>query len=484
MEDKQKQKWEWLAEVRAPAGKDSYHLSTGVPLSRRYVLTTAHGIPESVSDKVQVRFIHDVRQSNCNWRDAKVVWRGGEDLDAVLLKIPEVENLVSFIYSNRLPIETTDWEGSGFPAAKKVSEGELKGHRDTTGLNGKFMPGGNLKSGELDLTVEAGPDDPGKWAGISGAPVLCQGRLIGIIKSLPGDFGGKRFSAVPLWRLLEMPGFCEKIEFEDRQALLDATKKRAEQLLENESEVLNALLETKTMFGAVAKPHPVVEKLFGMDLEAFGKTINWARESKRLSKASQREVLDQLLNLVLPHLFDYAMVASARQHIQGGVLVRLPIATRTVAEIFMAGTDRRPTSFRQPVSGDDFPVGSRLIENPPEMGLLAQPAEMAATVEKMLKEKYVSQEDLDKNLPDAEIRRLINGELAYLADIREGDRHRHYYICEDADNPLMRQVIAILKSYYDQIIFIALEGGALSQERGWARPLRDIYREKPGDQHK
>lgn len=257
---------------------------------------------------------------------------------------------------------------------------------------------------------------------------------------------------------------------------------RAEKLLDDAPEVMDALLEQKTMVGTVRGARPVVDKLFEMDIEKLGKTCNWARKSKHIAKETYQHLLDKLLNLILPHLLNYEAVAGNRQFIESGVLVRLPVKTRTIAEIFMAGADRRPSRFRQPVLGDNYPVGTNLIEPPPEMGFSAKPEIQVAAFEKMLKEKYVAEEDLSGNLSDSDIRKLIDATLKYLSDIPEGDQHRYYYICNDVESPLMQQVIGILKSYYDQIVFITLDGNALIEERSWAMPLRDIYRTKPGDE--
>ena len=82
--------------------------------------------------------------------------------------------------------------------------------RDTAHLYGQLAPLGQLKAGRLDLDVaSASPSArPGgsPWAGMSGAGVISDGHLVGVITVDPARYQD-RLVAVPVSRLLADPGF-------------------------------------------------------------------------------------------------------------------------------------------------------------------------------------------------------------------------------------------------------------------------------------
>ncbi len=51
------------------------------------------------------------------------------------------------------------------------------------------------------------------WQGISGAPVFVEDYLVGIIRSVPESFDGKRLKATPAYRLLEKNEFYKIVDF-------------------------------------------------------------------------------------------------------------------------------------------------------------------------------------------------------------------------------------------------------------------------------
>lgn len=487
-----KHKSDWLAEVRFPADDGEYYLCTGVPISRRLVLTTAHDIPDAALEHPELRFVYHVRhEKNYNWRNASVVWNGmkeAEKIDGLLLQIDEVENLVSFIYTDRLPSQSTDWEGSGFPVAGTIPEGELEGHQEAIPLNGKYNPWGNPKKNELSLTNDIKLVKPGKWAGISGAPVICQGRLIGIIKSLPEDFQGSLLSGLPFWYLLTNHNFCKEIGFTDHQDQLNSTKDKVKEFLEDSPVVVDALYKTsrtKDLNFKRKTPEAIVEALFEMNIEKFGMTINWAREIdiKPGLDTNDHKVLDKILNFILPCLFDLSMVTSAHEQITSGMMVRVPIATRTITEIFMAAADRRHTSFHNPVTRDELPIGKTCIEALPESGFSADADDIANEIETIFINKYVPEKFPKERLSKERLRNIVNNRLAGYAETASGQQ-RYYYICQKDDGPSMEAAAQILNSYYKQVIFIFLEGEAFDEEDKWIWPIEKFYKNDPGEADK
>ncbi len=86
--------------------------------------------------------------------------------------------------------EPVRWTACGFPSATLGPHG-----RETEHLWGETSPLTLRDSGELGLTIEsrpAGASPPGGsgWAGLSGAAVISDGRLVGIVTEVPAHFGG------------------------------------------------------------------------------------------------------------------------------------------------------------------------------------------------------------------------------------------------------------------------------------------------------
>lgn len=467
--------YQWLAEVRVKVGDNKYSLSTGVPLSRRYILTTGHGVPQP-DDKerqVEVRFVADCHNRR-PWRPAKTVWHGGYGLDAALLEIAEVADLQAAIYAAALPETTASWEGAGFPAASKITEGELAGERDTTGLCGKYLPGGNLKSQELDLTVEGSPRIPGKWAGISGAPVFCESKLIGIVKSYPENFAGDKLSAVPMWRLLENADLRKLLGFDEREKLLAQKQRRIVALLEDSKEVLAALHAQPDLQDKLMQPKVVALALLDMDVGKFLDTVHRASLEKEVGQGKARQVMEDLLGELLPFLYDPGVVESLRLNLSFGMLYLLPAATETIAEIIMAGMDRRPALFRKPVPGEEHPVGAATVEPPPECGFsIYDPNTPSAFDEHMIK-KYAPA-DRDKESDLEKLREIVNDELEFIAEKKFPYRYRHYFFCQQPVNDEQRQTLMVLQKHYPQLVFIILAGDSLRSERKLCRPLREFF---------
>ncbi len=476
--------WDWLAEIAVPAGNGESCISTGVPLSNKYVLTTAHGVPADPKHEVGVRFIDDY-QNNHDWRSAHTVWYN-TDLDAALIEFTKEEGLHSFIYSSFLPCEITRWEGSGFPAAGKINFGTLEGHRDTVYLYGNYYPGGSLKRRDLELTVEAPPDILGKWKGISGAPIMIGDRLIGIVKTLNENFHGDRLNGVPIWKLLEDDDFRRILGVSGRKELLDAVIFKVRGILKSDEKLLSLLCNQHELANCKKDADAVVAALLGMEIAAFIETLYAAHG--RVEDDATGAAVERLLSLLLPFLYDPDCIDSVRLGIEQGVIHSLPIATRTFAEVIMAGTDLRPAGFRKPISGDSFPVGAPLIELPPAVGfdLAGEEAKINAFDEHMYG-KFMSEEDRGRSLEDHDKRDLVNDELEYISKKVQDQSYRHYFIYQvPPENQSVRERvlhnIGLLKKAYPQMIFISLSSSveSLKAERKLCRPLRDFFRSRKG----
>jgi len=468
-------KWQWLAEVRVAAEGEKFHLSTGVPLSSRYVLTAGHGV--CGAEEAEVRFIHDFRQDPKKWRKAKIVWKGGtQKLDAALLELDPIDDLVSFIYSDDLPNFSKDWEGYGFPAANKISEGELEGHRDSKGFYGKFMRWGNMKTGELDLTVEPKPEFPGQWAGISGAPVLIDDKVVGIIKSYQEDFGGRNLAAVAIRQLFKDDSFAKHFVLPDWEDFVGSICLKLENLLKGSEKLSNVLGNLLSISNAVHRLDEIVKTLVNLRVDEFEWKMADTISGIENPQESDWKTLEMFLNLLLPIIYDITAIHSVHDNLGKGSLLRVPVATRTVAELLMAAVQRRAAAFRKPISGDEWPVGETLLEKNPESGFSNPEKSFIELFDQMMNEKFVSVEDLGK--PPQVLRILVNQELAYRARRKGGDEltYKHYYICSPKEAETVGEQFNQLKEFYPQVIFVVLADDPMliPEERKIGRPIREI----------
>ncbi|MCB0305953.1 MAG: hypothetical protein KDI38_19485, partial [Calditrichaeota bacterium] len=344
------------------------------------------------------------------------------------------------------------------------------------GFHGKFLPGGNLKTGELDLTVEPKPEIPGKWAGISGAPVLIQGRLVGIIQSYQEDFGGGNLAAVSIEQLLKEDSFAKHIALKDWEDFVGAICAKLEIFLKRSEQLSNVLGNLLSVSNAPHRPDEIVKKLVDLRVGEFEWTMADTISGFGKPQTSDWKSLETFSNLLLPIIYDRTTINSVHESLGKGTLLHLPVATRTVAEILMAAVQRRPAAFRKPITGDDWPVGEILLEPNPEGGFSNPGSSFIEFFDQMMNDKFVSTEDLGK--PDRVKRRLVNKELIYRARRKGGElNYKHYYICSQQEASIVgAQLFNQLKEFYPQVIFVALadDPDLTPEERDIGRPIREI----------
>jgi hypothetical protein len=203
------------------AGPDAEGSGSGYWLGDRLVLTARHVIAPALAEAGARVLVRPVGVSE--WLPARVEWQDAGD-DAALIVVEDegwrapggeaVLRWGELAGSDPVPCAAV-----GFPWAS-VRPDRV---RDTAHLYGQLAPMGQLKVGRLDLDVASaspsareGGGSP--WAGMSGAAVIADNHLVGVITVDPARYQD-RLVAVPAERLLADPGF---------QARLDAHGVRAE----------------------------------------------------------------------------------------------------------------------------------------------------------------------------------------------------------------------------------------------------------------
>ncbi len=232
--------------------------------------------------------------------------------------------------------------------------------------------------------------------------------------------------------------------------------------------------------------------------------LTWAvsvQEARRDNKDRDggRVVKDLMLTL-LPAIYDAGVVSDVRRR-KGDTaepVIALPTRLHTLAEIIMAGADRREARLRPPPTEHYFPHGELSLPEPPECG--RDPSNNRFTTDwhthlidsfgrdcgrfeqdfrDYLKVRFI-QSDQHSNPLDQVLEAVVE-ELRHWAE----DEHlTYYFIAEISADPDVRdkqeKALAQLKQDYKYIAFLRLAGGEdLALERKRYRRLCKLLYQNP-----
>ena len=185
---------------------------SGYRLGDRLVLTARHVIAPAVAGRGGQLLVRPVGVTG--WLPAQVEWENA-DADAALIGIedehwqtPTRESVLR--WGELAGSDPVPCAAVGFPWAS-VRPDRM---RDTAHLYGQLAPLGQLKAGRLDLDVaSASPsarEGGSPWAGMSGAAVIADSHLVGVITVDPARYQD-RLVAVPASGLLADRGFRARL---------------------------------------------------------------------------------------------------------------------------------------------------------------------------------------------------------------------------------------------------------------------------------
>ena len=185
---------------------------SGHRLGDRLVLTARHVIAPAVAGAGGRVLVRPVGVSG--WLPARVEWADA-DADAALAVIededwraPAGESVLR--WGELAGSEPVPCAAVGFPWAS-VRPDQV---RDTAHVYGQLAPLGQLKQGRLDLDVASASSSAREggspWAGMSGAGVIADSHLVGVITVDPARYQD-RLVAVPVGRFLADPGFRDRL---------------------------------------------------------------------------------------------------------------------------------------------------------------------------------------------------------------------------------------------------------------------------------
>ena len=185
---------------------------SGYRLGDRLMLTARHVIGPALAGPGGRVLVRPVGVPG--WLPARVEWADA-DTDAALAVIededwraPAGESVLR--WGELAGADPVPCAAVGFPWASARPDRV----RDTAHVYGQLAPLGQLRQGRLDLDVaSASPtarEGGSAWAGMSGAAVIADNHLVGVISVDPARYKD-RLVAVPASRLLAAPGFRDRL---------------------------------------------------------------------------------------------------------------------------------------------------------------------------------------------------------------------------------------------------------------------------------
>jgi hypothetical protein len=111
-----------------------------------------------------------------------------------------------------------------------------------------------------------------------------------------------------------------------------------------------------------------------------------------------RDVLARATDLAVRYLFEKlekSVVTDVRSHMDDkeGKIHEMRCTLITVAEVIMAAATKRPTAFRWIDKNDDWPVGTRLLPDPPNSEIESTEHYAEAIIETVTRKSYPSQDE-------------------------------------------------------------------------------------------
>ncbi len=492
---------------------------TGYPVSEDLILTSRHVVePENRNRraKIRVRWFYDkpAGGKTSRWitiERENLVWAGEGDLDAALIRCRRPESLSRFRPGRLVERQSRDgerWESSGFARANK---------REEIREPGEF--GGTLRSQAegkqfFEVLEDAQPVAEDQWSGVSGMPVCVGSEILGVVKHVPRHYDHKKLEAVPTWRLLQDEDFKKHLGLaDDTQMRLERARQLLLRLLERSEEVtrdLAAALNPKRGCGHIPdcrnwvvetllNETPSLERLFDMAIGV---------QDRRRAKGDRPgvRVTAELMLTILPVIQDAAVLSEVHRCKGDASICTIALRTKlsTLAEIIMAGVDRRAAQLRPPATKLVFPEGVASLPEPPESGRDADGkqfardwrahlvetfdtdlAQFSGAFRDYLKERFIPSDFRSPHagVSEQELLDTVAAQLRQEAEAKQ-DRLTYYFITRLPSSPKAREaretVLSELKADFPHIAFLRLAGTeALNLE--WSRygKLRDLLYEDP-----
>lgn len=481
-------------------------LATGYPVGTDLILTAGHilrpGPPYYRDERYPLRICWHCSCPGdpADWTvvpDKGIVWPSQEDLDAVLIRCPlPGDPVVPGIVSHDRPLVRVNWISGGFPDATRYMKQQrthsFSGNGCSRTSNGPCF----------DLTVEKGPEEEDDWKGIRGMPVFVGRKILGVVRSVPPNSKARKLAATPSWKLLDDEAFRKAIGYDDQAARVKKVKGELVKALGRSPAAVEALIEQEPLgigddiasLDGAQRAEQLAACLLETDIRVAVEALRRAhrslyegeKPSEQQTKAA--EIVTEVAQRLVPALYDYGVVQWTRSQQRGGggaVLMLLPAGIKTVAEIIMAGADKRATRFRHRTSENDQPEGELSLPQLPECGIDPSRVKVREALQNHLLKKFNpgEMENFRRTVDDyllASFARPESGapertrqeRITLTADLLESmrrDREQTFYMLfylpDDAEGQnAMRALIQSLQDDYRALMFLCLDR-SFEQER-------------------
>lgn len=240
-------------------------------------------------------------------------------------------------------------------------------------------------------------------------------RIFGVIVSVPKDVKARRLSAVPIWRLLrEAPDFCEQIGYQQRKDRRDALEQAVCAALAKARDAVETLADeipvpAKDIEGLTSPERAALlaQRLLGLEIDQVVAVADRAYRKRVATQPEAAQAIADAVRAILPAVYDHGVVETVRGacgDAQAGLLA-LPAYHHTVAEIVMAGADRRPLDLCARRDDNHFPKGRLCLPEPPECGFDEDGRQAMAAIEEHLAHKLA----LDSDHARLALERAVDG---------------------------------------------------------------------------
>ncbi len=367
---------------------DKERVGTGFWITPNRILTARHVILGASSLR-----IFPVTGGQINLQPDAIIWEGGESLDAALLKVDHPKSADWPLLDFAIPIkETSRCEAAGFPqvAYESPLDGTIGGQ--VFNIRGSLYPP-TAQRPILQFSVEEDFAFQGQLGGISGGPVMVNGRLHGLLRGGPTALSGDTLHVVSIHSLRDIPEFARKLclpAIGDRCAELEANVRRllsrnsglAMRLTPRVQEELQLPATKETEVDTEALTENLCKNCEPVAiLRICTRLIRQCIESNEVEPAQQAE---KMLAFLFP-LVVFRQFQQRGQELKAG-LMHIPYFEKAFAEFLRAAIEGRPMEFDSTAEDPFQPRRAFIAPKPPAAGgsLRQQQQEMLTDLHRKL----------------------------------------------------------------------------------------------------